>query len=97
MNKYISQHAFERGKERYNFEFDNSFIDYALKNGIKQEAINRKGHIVKNENRGIYRCVYKDMIVEYVLSFHNNGDICICTFNKPPKNMDDICYSYARG
>ena len=92
----ISLHALERFKERYpNIYLDEDFYNIAITKGIKQTAINRKGHIVKNEGKGIYRCIYKDIIIEYVLSYpKNNNPPVICTFNCPPKNMDDVCYSY---
>lgn len=91
----ISEHAKERFKERYpNLDIPN--VDFFIEVPIKQNAINRKGHIVKNENRGIYRKLYKNVIIEYVMSKHNKGDIVICTFNKPPKNITDICYSYGQ-
>ena len=48
---YISNHAKERFKERYNCELPS--LDYLILNGIKQTSINRKGHVVNNTNRGI--------------------------------------------
>lgn len=90
----ISEHALQRFKERYDIELDDDFYDIALK-GIKQTSINKKGHVVNNSNRGIYRCIYKNVIVEYVLSKQKNG-IVICTFNTPPKTISDICYSYKK-
>lgn len=89
---YISEHAKNRFKERYNIDLPT--IDYLLINGIKQQSINRKGHIVNNKNRGIYRTTYNNQIIEYVLSKQKNDDIVICTFNTPPKNMNDKCLSY---
>ena len=93
---YISEHAKQRFKERYNFELPENFIDFCLTNGIKQYSINKKGHIVNNINRSIYRVIYNDKIIEYVLSKQRNGDNVICTFNTPPLNIDDICYSYRK-
>lgn len=89
---YISEHARERFNERYNVDLPP--IEYLLNNGTKQVVINRKGHIVNNKNRGIYRCVYNNQILEYVLSKQRNGDNVICTFNTPPLSMDAKCLSY---
>jgi len=90
--KCISEHAIKRFKERYNCEMPD--VDYLIQNGIKQQSINRKGHIVDNKGKGIYRTIYQNQIIEYVLSKHRNGDYVICTFNTPPKNINDICFSY---
>lgn len=94
---YISEHAKQRFKERYNFEMPENFIDYCLTNGIRQYSINKKGYIVNNKNKSIYRVIYDNKIIEYVLSIQRNGDNVICTFNTPPLNIDDICYSYRKG
>lgn len=91
----ISTHAKERFKERYpNLELPT--VDFLINNGIKQVSINKKGHIVNNVNRGIYRAIYKNTIIEFVLSKHKNENMVICTFNSPPKNITDICYSYRK-
>ena len=92
----VSEHAKERFKQRYpNIEFPN--IDYLVKKGVKQNAINRKGHIVKNENKGIYRAVYNNTIIEFVkVKRRNDGKEIICTFNCPPKNFDEVCFSYRK-
>ena len=91
---YISEHAKKRFKERYDFDIPEKFVDYCLNNGIKQKAINRKGHVVNNENKGIYRVVFANKIIEYVLCKQKNGDNVIATFNNPPAHMYDVCYSY---
>lgn len=92
----VSEHAKERFKQRYpDIELPN--IDCLVKNGVKQNAINRKGHIVKNENKGIYRAVYNDTIIEFVKAKQKNGKEVICTFNNPPENIEEVCYSYKRG
>lgn len=91
---YISEHAEQRFKERYDFSIPENFIDYCLVNGIKQEYYNKTGKKVENKNRGIYRVVYNNKIVEYVLSKHRNGDNVICTFNTPPNSLTSPCYSY---
>lgn len=89
---YISEHARKRFSERYNVDLPP--IEYLLNNRTKQVVINRKGHIANNKNRGIYRCVYNNQILEYVLSKQRNGDNVICTFNTPPLSMDAKCLSY---
>ena len=83
----ICQHALERFKERYpNISLDEDFYEIAL-----------NGHIVKSPNKGIYRCIYKNNIIEYVLAYQKDNKFpIICTFNCPPKNIDDICYSYSK-
>ena len=91
----ISTHAKERFKERYP-GLELPTVDVLLENAIKQTSINRKGHIVKNENRGIYRKEYKNTIIEYVMSEHKSGEFVICTFNNPPQNITDICYSFRK-
>ena len=91
---YISTHAKRRFKERYNINIPS--IEYLMEVGIKQDAINKNGKIVNNKNRGIYRTVYDNKIIEYVMSIHKNGDICVCTFNEPPKNLSDVCYTYKK-
>ena len=91
----ISTHAKERFKERYpNLELPT--VEFLTENAIKQTSINRKGHIVKNENKCIYRKQYKNTIIEYVMSVHKSGEVVICTFNSAPQNITDICYSYRR-
>ena len=89
---YITEHAKKRFNERYNVDLPP--IEYLLNNGIRQNVIDKKGCIVNNANRGIYRCIYNNQIFEYVLSKHKNGDRAICTFNCPPKKLDEICFSY---
>ena len=92
----VSEHAKERFKQRYSdIELPN--IDYLVKNGVKQNAINRKGHIVKNENKGIYRTVYNDIVIEFVKAKRKDGKEIICTFNCPPKSFDEVCFSYRKG
>lgn len=91
---YISEHAIKRFKERYNMELPH--VNYFVVNGHKQIAYNKNGKVINNENRGIYRTVLNGQVVEYVMSFHKNGDIVICTFNVPPENLEDPCYSYRR-
>ena len=91
---YVSEHAKQRFKERYTIDLPP--VEYLLNNGIRQISINRKGHIVNNPNKSIYRCIYNNSIIEYVLSKQRNGDKVICTFNTPPLNIDDICYSYRK-
>lgn len=91
----ISQHAKDRFKERYDFELEDDFLNYVDK-AIKQTSINRKGHIVKNDNRCIYRVIYKNRIVEFVKATYKDGSYSICTFNNPPENINDVCYSYRR-
>lgn len=94
MTNYISSHAKMQAQLRYGKQFPDDFIDFVLQNGIRQTVINRKGHLVKNKNRGIYRCVYEGQIVECVISKHRNGDIVLVTFNTPPDSIDEVCYSY---
>lgn len=90
--KYISEHARNRFKERYTIDLPP--VEYLLNNGIRQISINRKGHIVNNPNKSIYRCIYNNSIIEYVLSKQRNGDNVVCTFNTPPLSMDAKCLSY---
>lgn len=91
---YISEHAKERFKQRYNIEMPS--IEYLFKHGIKQVAYNRKGHIIKTPNKGIYRCTYKERVLEYVVVEQSLGSKVVCTFNSPPENIDDKCFSYNR-
>jgi len=91
----VSAHAKQRFEERYNIPWDDNFLNYVDK-AIKQTSINRKGHIVKNDNRCIYRVIYKNKIVEFVKATYKDGSYSICTFNSPPENINDICYSYRR-
>ena len=91
----VSEHAKERFKQRYSdIELPN--INYLVKNGVKQNAINRKGHIVKNENKGIYRTVYNNIVIEFVKAKRKDGKEIICTFNCPPKSFDEVCFSYRK-
>lgn len=91
----ISTHAKERFKERYH-GLELPTVDFLTENAIKQTSINRKGHIVKNENKCIYRKEYKNTIIEYVMSVRKSGEFVICTFNHAPENITDICYSYRK-
>lgn len=91
---YISEHAKKRFKERYDFELPNNFVDYLIVNGIKQNVINKNGQVMNNKNRGIYRAIFGNHLIEYVLTNQRNGDNVISTFNTPPKTMNDTCYSY---
>ena len=91
----VSEHAKERFKQRYS-DIELPDVDYLVKNGVKQNAINRKGHIVKNENKGIYRTVYNDTIIEFVKAKRKDGKEIIYTFNCPPKSFDEVCYSYRK-
>lgn len=93
-DNYISSHALERFKQRYQGEMPS--IEYLLETGIKQVAYNLKGHIVVNPNKGIYRCTYEGQIIEYVVAKQQSGTKVVCTFNNPPKTMNDKCYSYNR-
>lgn len=91
----ISTHAKERFKERYP-SLELPTVDFLTENAIKQTSINRKGHIVKNENKCIFRKEYKNTIIEYVMSARKSGEFVICTFNNPPQNITDICYAYRK-
>lgn len=89
----ISEHAKQRFKERYGFDIPTNFIDFLINKGIKQKPITKNGEIYNNPNRGIYRVIYNNQIIEYVMTNQRNGNIVVSTFNTPPKNIDDICYS----
>lgn len=95
MNIEVSVHAKERFVNRYpNLKLSDNFVDYIINNSLEQTAINRKGHLVRNKNRGIFRSIYNGQNIEFVLSKQKNGKYVIVTFNTPPRNIYDVCWSY---